>query len=78
MKADDHDRDRVKVKRYYDRDHRDWHEWSDNEDRAYRYYLQHQHLRELEWRRANRQQQLEYWRWRHNNPDSAIFRLDIH
>ena len=77
MKADDR-RDRVRVQRYYDRDHRDWHEWNDNEGRAYRYYQQQQRMKEMEWRRANRRQQTEYWRWRHNNPDNAIFRLDIH
>jgi hypothetical protein len=77
LKADDHERDRVKVQRYYDRDHRDWHDWNDNEGRAYRYYLQQQKLREIEWRRANRRQQLEYWRWRHSNPDNVIFRLDV-
>ena len=79
MQADDHrDRDRDRAPRYYDRDRRDWHEWNENEERAYRYYLQQQHLREMEWRRANRRRQMEYWRWRHNHPDSVIFRLDIH
>jgi hypothetical protein len=78
MKADDDHHDRDKVQRYYDKDRRDWHEWNDSEARAYRYYLEHQHIKEVEWRRMNHRQQLEYWRWRHNNPDHVIFKLDIH
>ena len=70
-------RDGVRVQRYYDRDARDYHEWNGNEERAYRYYLRQQRLRERDWRRMNRRQQMEYWRWRHSNPDSVIFRLNI-
>jgi len=37
------DDDHHRVKRYYDRDNRDWHEWNEREDSAYRRYLQEQH-----------------------------------
>ena len=69
MKADD-DHHRVKVRRYYDRDARDYHEWNDNESQAHRRYLQEQHRDYREFNRMNRQQQAEYWRWRHNHPDN--------
>ena len=64
-KDDDHHR----VKRYYDRDSRDWHEWNEREDSAYRRYMQEQHRANREWAKANRKQQREYWKWRHSHPD---------
>jgi Ni/Co efflux regulator RcnB len=45
--AKDDDHHRHKVKRYYDKDSHDWHEWNEREDSAYRRYLQEQ-------QRANR------------------------
>jgi len=65
-KDDDH---RHKVKRYYDKDSHDWHEWNEREDSAYRRYLQEQHRANREWAKANRKQQREYWKWRHSHPD---------
>ena len=38
--ADDHDKVKIKVKRYYDRDSKDWHEWNEREQRAYGRYLE--------------------------------------
>jgi hypothetical protein len=57
--------------RYYDRDHRDWHEWNENENRAYRHWLmeerrEHQYR---EYRRLSAERQREYWRWRHEHTD---------
>jgi hypothetical protein len=57
--------------RYYDRDHRDWHAWNENENRAYRHWLmeerrEHQYR---EYRRLNAGRQREYWRWRHEHAD---------
>ena len=68
LRADD-DHHRVKVKVYYDREGRDRHEWNDNESRSYRQYQTEQH-QTREFNRANRQQQAEYWRWRHSHPDN--------
>lgn len=62
---DDH---KVKVKVYYDREGRDRHEWNDNEIRSYRQYQTEQH-QTREFNRANRQQQADYWKWRHAHPD---------
>ncbi len=71
VKAYDHDRD---DHRYYDADRRDWHEWNDREDRAYRRYLEERHEQYHDWRRANRKEQRDYWRWRHSHPDEMLWR----
>jgi hypothetical protein len=55
--------------RYYDRDHRDYHEWNEAESRAYRHYLEERRERYREWNRASRAQQRAYWRWRHDHLD---------
>ena len=63
---------RIVVKRYYDPDVRDYHEWNDNEERAYRHYLQEQRRENHEWRKLNSKEQKEYWKWRHHHPDTVI------
>jgi hypothetical protein len=55
--------------RYYDRDHKDWHEWNEGESRAYRHYLEERHEHYRDWVKANQAQQRAYWRWRHEHPD---------
>jgi hypothetical protein len=72
VKADDdnhHDR------RYYDRQGRDYHTWNTNEDRAYRVYLGEQHRQYVQFPRVRRTQQTEYFRWRHEHPDTVIFKI---
>jgi hypothetical protein len=57
-------------KRYYDRSRRDYHEWNEQEERAYRHWLTEERRREYRpWARTRRQDQMEYWRWRHDHPD---------
>ena len=67
---DDDDKHR-KVRRYYDREHKDYHEWNEAENAAYRHWLmeeRHEHeYRDLN--RLKRAEQSEYWRWRHEHPD---------
>ena len=67
--AKDDDDHRHRVKRYYDKDNRDYHEWNEREDSAYRRYLQEQHRENRDWAKANRKQQREYWKWRHEHRD---------
>ena len=55
--------------RIYDRDHKDYHVWDDNEDRTYRGYLTDQHLTYREYNRQNHKTQRQYWNWRHEHPD---------
>ena len=59
------------VRRYYDREHRDWHNWDDHEARAYRHWLMEERRehRYQEYARLRRQRQAEYWRWRHAHLD---------
>ena len=70
VKADDDNHHQSK--RYYDRDAKDWHEWSQKEDQAYHRYLQEQRLTDRDWAKANRKEQREYYRWRHNHPDAVV------
>ena len=61
------DNDRV---RYYDRDHRDYHNWDDREDRAYRRYLVAQHRGYRKFQRSSNRVHRHYWNWRHSHPDN--------
>jgi hypothetical protein len=64
--ADDH---HDKDKRYYDREHKDYHEWNERENEAYRHYLEENHREHHDWEKANKREQQEYWHWRHEHPD---------
>jgi hypothetical protein len=56
--------------RVYDRDHRDYHNWDDREDRAYRGYLQERHENYRDFSKLKRNEQNDYWNWRHGHADS--------
>ena len=60
-----------KDRRYYDRLHHDWHEWTEHENRAYRHWLtEEQRDRQFrEYARLKAARQREYWRWRHEHSD---------
>jgi hypothetical protein len=55
--------------RVYDRDHRDYHNWDDHEDRAYRAYLVERHREYLAYDRQSHREQRNYWNWRHSHPE---------
>ena len=55
--------------RVYDRDHRDYHNWDDHEDRAYRRYLETRHETYREYHKQHYRAQKHYWSWRHSHPD---------
>ena len=55
--------------RYYDRNHRDYHEWNDREDRSFRVYLGERHREYHEFRLESPRRQRAYWGWRHSHPD---------
>jgi len=64
------DKDKHHFKRYYDRSSKDYHEWNEQEERAYRHWLQEErHLKYQPWAKARRNQQMEYWTWRHQHSD---------
>jgi hypothetical protein len=56
--------------RVYDRDHKDYHNWDDNENRAWGQFLVENHRTSHEYKKANRKEQSQYWNWRHSHPDS--------
>lgn len=58
------------TKRYYDKDKRDYHVWNENEDRAYRHWLQEERRQAYHpWQKSRAAEQREYWRWRHEHQD---------
>jgi hypothetical protein len=63
---DAHDQNRI-----YDKDHKDYHEWNDNENRAWQHYLSENHHKSYEFSKANEKQQSQYWNWRHSHPDKG-------
>jgi hypothetical protein len=54
--------------RYYDRDRKDYHEWTEREQHAYREWMKEQHKNYREYSKLNSKRQREYWRWRHEHP----------
>lgn len=56
-------------KRYYDKGHKDYHNWDANEDRSYQRYQTEHHQRRA-FVQLNTRQQNGYWNWRHSNPDN--------
>ncbi len=59
--------------RYWDRDGRDWHEWNEREEHAWREYLRERRWEYRAWNRCNRREQRAYWRWRHHHPDAGYY-----
>jgi hypothetical protein len=58
-------------RRYYDRDHKDYHVWNAREDGAYRRWSEERHYQaHRDFSQLKRKQQSEYWQWRHEHPDN--------
>jgi len=55
--------------RYYDKRHKDYHEWDDSEDRSFRLYLNNKQRPFVEFRLQNVREQQRYWAWRHSHSD---------
>jgi hypothetical protein len=71
-RAEDH-----QDKRYYDRNGHDYHTWNNQEDKAYRVYLGEQHREYVEFPKAKRAHQTQYFQWRHQHPDNTLFKVEI-
>jgi hypothetical protein len=71
MGEEHHDR------RYYDHQHHDYHVYNKQEDRAYRVYLGEQHRDYRDFHRMKRNQQQQYFRWRHDHPDHVLFKVEV-
>ena len=59
---------RVQV-RVYDKQHKDYHNWDDNENRAWGQYLTENHKSSHEFSKASRREKSQYWNYRHAHPD---------
>jgi hypothetical protein len=55
--------------RVYDKNHKDYHNWDDNENRAWGAYLTENHRHAHEYAKASKKEQSQYWNWRHAHPD---------
>jgi len=55
--------------RYYDKSHKDYHEWNANEDRNFGIFLGEKHIKVHVWAKAPASEQQQYWIWRHEHPD---------
>jgi len=62
--------------RVYDSSHKDYHNWDDNENRAWGQYLSEKKRKKHEFRKAKRTEKSEYWNWRHNHSDERHERSD--
>ena len=58
----------VQVK-VYDKSHKDYHVWDDNEDRAYTQFRGSHQTYNVTFAKTTPKQQTTYWNWRHTNPD---------
>jgi proteasome lid subunit RPN8/RPN11 len=56
--------------RVYDRDHKDYHNWDDNEARSYTTFRADHPKYNATFTKTNRKQQSDYWGWRHSHPDN--------
>jgi hypothetical protein len=57
--------------RVYDKNHKDYHNWDDNENRAWGNFLVENHRDHHEYAKSNKKEQAEYWNWRHAHPDHS-------
>ena len=55
--------------RIYDRNHKDYHNWDDREERSYQTFRVEHPRYQVSYKKAKRNQQSEYWAWRHSHPD---------
>ena len=60
--------------RVYDRGHKDYHNWDENENRAWGQYLTENHRDAHEYAKSNKREQQQYWNWRHEHPDQSEHR----
>jgi hypothetical protein len=65
---DDHHDDKAQDHRYYDKSHKDYHQWNGDEDKHFHDYLKEKHKKDHDWQHANQREQQNYWAWRHDHP----------
>ena len=55
--------------RVYDTEHKDYHNWNNDEDQQWRQYLKDQHKKYHDFSKADKTEQGAYWNWRHDQDD---------
>jgi len=55
--------------RVYDPYYSDYHPWNDRETVYYNQWIVDTHRDHRDYRHLRKQDQREYWQWRHNHPD---------
>jgi hypothetical protein len=55
--------------RVYDRNHKDYHNWDDREERSYQSFRVEHPKYNVTYMKATHSQQNEYWNWRHAHPN---------
>jgi len=63
------DRETKDQVRVYDKDHNDFHDWNDNEKKAWERYHTEKHIAHHEFSNADEKERADYWNWRHAHPD---------
>ncbi len=53
---------------YYDAEYHDYHHWGPGEERYYRTYLAEKHEPYRDFNKRSKDEQTDYWKWRHNHP----------
>jgi hypothetical protein len=56
--------------RVYDPEYRVYHRWNGDEEGVFRIYLDGRHEPYRKFRSLNRDEQREYWKWRHERSDA--------
>jgi hypothetical protein len=56
--------------RVYDKEHKDYHTWDDNENRSWVQYQTDNHKTQQDFSKANSKEQSQYWNFRHKHPDN--------
>ena len=79
LPQEEHSRDQQeKNSRVYDSEHKDYHNWNNDEDQQWRQYLTDQHRKYHDYSKANKKEQSGYWNWRHENEDHGKDERDHH
>jgi hypothetical protein len=71
--ADQHDRAEAnRSERYYDKDAKTYHEWNDQEQRAYRHWWDETHHKRAfrDFDKLSDRDRQAYWRWRHQHSEA--------
>jgi type III secretory pathway component EscR len=72
IQAQDHDGhdQNSQSKRYYDKTHKDYHQWNSQEDSSYHQWLKDNHRKDHDFAKAPKSEQQSYWNYRHDHSEA--------